>query len=311
MLILDGKTDLNQISLTGVRAIMMIGLLVLAPHSLEEIRAKFLEYKIMDKSHSDDILRIDLNTIKSMGCEISRSSQKTGFKYVLSKHPFALSITDNDIEILRKSFDKIKSSCEISLLIEYDMLLKKISEYICDNDTKEAFLGTSPLLGYNTKLISDLAVDCEYNNTIELMYKKAGLKKPSKKKIIAHKLFLRSNKLYFHGYDLTKNAEIMLNLRNIMEIVSRKLTTEKKEGNDFKVRFYLKDHETYILDNEECISGESDDMMLIEGSYLNDFIAFQRVMSLGSKCIVQEPLEFRNFVISKLKEMRRLYEEKK
>ena len=61
MLVLDGKTDLNQISLTGVRALALIGLLIIAPRSLEEIRKSFINMHIMDNNHSDDILRIDLN----------------------------------------------------------------------------------------------------------------------------------------------------------------------------------------------------------------------------------------------------------
>ena len=48
---------------------------------------------IIDEKTSNDILRIDLNTIKTMGCDISRSSPKTDHKYVLSKHPFEFKIT--------------------------------------------------------------------------------------------------------------------------------------------------------------------------------------------------------------------------
>ena len=47
VLILDGKTDLNQISLTGIRAITLMGLLMVAPRSMKEIREAFLEYKII------------------------------------------------------------------------------------------------------------------------------------------------------------------------------------------------------------------------------------------------------------------------
>ena len=36
------KTELNQISLTGMRAIVLIGLLIEAPRTLEEIREKFI-----------------------------------------------------------------------------------------------------------------------------------------------------------------------------------------------------------------------------------------------------------------------------
>ena len=81
----EEKTDLNQISLTGLRALVFISLLVSKPCSMDEIKQNLINLKIMDENQKDDILRIDLNTIKSMGCEILRCSQKTGYKYVLQK----------------------------------------------------------------------------------------------------------------------------------------------------------------------------------------------------------------------------------
>ena len=68
MLKLQEDVELRQISLTGTRALMLVGLLMKAPRSLEEIREAFIERKIMEPEHSDDILRIDLNTLRTMGC---------------------------------------------------------------------------------------------------------------------------------------------------------------------------------------------------------------------------------------------------
>ena len=84
------KTELNQISLTGLRALVLIGLLIAKPRSFNEIRRAFIDLKIIDEKTSNDILRIDLNTIKLMGCDISRSSAKTDFRYILTKHPFSI-----------------------------------------------------------------------------------------------------------------------------------------------------------------------------------------------------------------------------
>ena len=56
----------------------------------------------MEDCSSSDILRIDLNTLKTMGCEISRSVRKTGYKYILTKHPFELRIEDFELNLLKK-----------------------------------------------------------------------------------------------------------------------------------------------------------------------------------------------------------------
>mgnify|MGYP007069938683 CR=1 FL=1 len=55
------KEDLCQISMTGMRALILYGLLMESPHSLKEIRNRFIEYNLIEPKHSDDILRIDLN----------------------------------------------------------------------------------------------------------------------------------------------------------------------------------------------------------------------------------------------------------
>ena len=96
------KTDLNQISLTGTRAIVLLGLLIMKPRSMEEIRQAFISLKIMEKSHTCDIIRIDLNTLKHIGCKISRADSKTDKKYILIDHPFALKITEDEIKLLKK-----------------------------------------------------------------------------------------------------------------------------------------------------------------------------------------------------------------
>ena len=47
---------------------------------------------------------------------------------------------------------------------------------------------------------------------------------------------------------------------------------------------------------------------IVEGFYHNDFLAMQRVLSFGAKCTVLAPDEFKNKVVNKIKEMRKLYE---
>ena len=46
------KSDLNQISLTGIRAIVLLGLLIIKPRTLEEIRRAFINFNIMRHTFS-------------------------------------------------------------------------------------------------------------------------------------------------------------------------------------------------------------------------------------------------------------------
>lgn len=306
----DKNIDLNQISLTGVRAIVLIGLLSIKPRSLKEIRHKYIEYGIMDKSQSDDMIRIDLSTIKSFGCKISRSSAKTNFQYVLSKHPFKVNINEHDVKTIKHLFDKIKNKISIQKLLDYDALSDKISKCISDEKVKEAFLGISPLKYYDTDFLKELYAACVNNYTVELMYKKAYSANAEEKSIVAQKLVFQNGKLYLYGYDLGKKDSVTLLFNRIKSIKSKKLTDKDYTQKPVFIRFILKNFNYEMLTQEEKIVKKETNTCTVEGSYFNEFLAIQRILSFGAHCTVVEPVEFRNKIISKLKEMRKIYEKK-
>lgn len=308
MLKTDEINDLNQISLTGVRAIALIGLLIMAPRSIEEIKKAFVDMNIMDKTQSNDILRIDLNTVKAMGCEISRSSKSTQYKYVLKKHPFSLPVTLDDYKILKRVYDKIKYNADIHTLIKYDNLFKKIAAFIFDNELKEAFLGISVLKQFKIDFLEELISDCSSEKTLELMYKKLASEQASRKEIIAQKIVFNNDKIYLYGYDINKKDSIVLNIKNIVSVLSKKLTDNNIKSKQLKIKFFMKDFGTDSPTDEENIIEIKDNGYLVEGHYFNDFLATQRILSFGTNCTVIEPLDFKNNIISKLKEMRKVYE---
>lgn len=306
------KTELCQVSLTGMRALALIGLLIVKPRSLEEIREEFIKLQIMEDSHSDDILRIDLNTIKIMGCEISRSCKKTDFKYILTKHPFSLKITDEEIEVLKKVYNFVKQKADLRLMLEYDELFKKIAFHICDETSKEALLGVSALKYYDTEMIKDLLVDCKHKTTLDLLYKKPTNTEDTKKLVVAQELVFKNDKVYLYGFDIDKQDSVVLNLRRLTEIRARKLEKQNIELKQTKIRFIIKNQKPEeleeILDFNETIVDNTVDGCIVEGSYHNEFLATQRILSLGTNCIVLEPIDFKNNIIEKIKEMRKTYE---
>lgn len=301
------KTELNQISLTGVRGIVLAGLLIMQPRSLEEIRKAFIELNIMENENSDDILRIDLNTLKIMGCEISRASAKTGFKYVLGKHPFAFKIDDEEIGLLKKAYNQAKTHTDMLGILSYDDLFRKIASRVCEEDKKEALLGISILKRYDIEMLKDLLLDCSQGRTLNLVYKKPSSTSEESKEVVAQKLVFQNDKVYLYGFDLEKKDSVVLLVNRIKSILSRKLEKVELEQNATKIRFTMEASSFTELKDGEVILDSQDGTFVVEGNYHNDFLAMQRVLSLGSKCVVTEPAEFKNAIITKLKEMRDSY----
>ena len=202
------RSELCQISLTGMRAIVLVGLLIVAPRSLEEIRKAFLKFNLIEENTSDDILRIDLNTLKVMGCKISRASKKTDYKYVLEKHPFSLVFNEEELKILKRVYNQVKKISSIDVLVRYEELFVKLSKHIYDDDLKEMILGISVLRKYDIKKIKDLLDDCKENIVLQLKYKKPTDNKISVKEVVALKLILKNDKVYLYCYDLDRKENI-------------------------------------------------------------------------------------------------------
>lgn len=302
------ESVLNQISLTGARAIALLGLLIEKPRSIEEIRQAFLEYKLIDEKQSYDILRIDLNTLKYIGCKISRASQSNNYKYKLLKHPFLINLDKDDIKAIKKTYNAIKKDADIELLYEYHELFKKISKFILDEEIREAFLGISDLKYYDIEIVKELIHDCRHERKLELLYKKPSAKNAEKKQIYALKLVFKNDKLYLYGTDSSGEGRV-LNVKRILAILKRSFNKGNVEAKVFRVKFFLKDFCADILSDEEIILKAEDNGYLVEGNYYNEFMAIQRILFFGSKCTVISPENFKTTIISKLKEMKKVYGE--
>lgn len=302
------KEDLSQISLTGLRSLVMLGLLIQEPRSLEDIRNAFMEFNIMEGSNSDDILRIDLNTLKMMGCEISRADHRTNNKFVLLNHPFKIDITQEEFNVLKRAFNKIKENADISALIRYDSLFKKISEHLCDNDIKEQFFGLSVLKNYSLDIINELRFACKKKYEIKLIYREPIRKQEVEKEIIADKVALKNDKLYFYGVDKNTKQSIYLNIKRILKILSQKKNNDNITVEPVTIKFFVTEFGySGLEDCETILSGDIAEGFIVEGKYYNEFYAIQRILSFGSKCKVLEPTDFKNKVLEILKKMRDVY----
>ena len=305
---ITNREDLSQISLTGARSLVLLGLLMQEPRSLEDIRNKFLEFNLIEDSNSDDILRIDINTLRSMGCLISRADHRTNNKYVLLDHPFKIDINDEELSLLKRTFNKLKENTDISLLLSYDELFKKISEFVSDKDIKEKLYWITPLKNYSRDIVDKLNEACQKHKTVKILYKTPASPKETEIEIITDKVILQNNKLYLYGIDKNSKQAIYLNIRRILKFLSQSDSNDNVTVSPVTVKFLL--HELGIPgleESEKILSGDLDNGFIIEGKYHNEFFAIQRILSFGSKCIVLEPNDFKDKVIDTLKKMKEIY----
>lgn len=264
----------------------------------------------MDDSNSYDILRIDLNTLRSMGRDISRSCQRTNFKYVLLKHPFSLKINSEEFEVLKKAFKKIKNNTEIDVLVKYDELFNKIAQQVADEDLKEALIGLCSLKAHNIEQIKELNAYCKAHQTLTLIYKSPSASAEEEMVVAAEKLTYKNDKIYLYGFDVNKKQSVALLVKRILSILSNKDSDENSNTIPVSVKFILKEFTVAGLEDNEKIVEKNDEGYLIEASYHNEFIAVQRILSFGSSCVVISPDEFKSKIIETLKKLKEIYDEK-
>lgn len=301
------KDDLCQISLTGVRSLLLLGLLIQEPRSLDDIRKEFLKYNVIKNNNSNDILRIDINTLRDAGCEISRADHRTNNKFVLLDHPFKLKLTEDEVNVLKNAFNKIKQNADISLLMKYDKLFKKIAPHISDETLKDIVLNIVPIKKYSSEILKELTAAAKNKNTVTLIYKSPALSKESTIEMIVDRIVLQNDKLYAYGLDNGSRKPIYLNLRRVLKILSQK-KGENIEIKSVTVKFKLSEFGvTGLDDNEKIISGSIAEGYIIEGNYHNEFYAIQRILSFGSRCTVLEPSNVKDKIVDVLKRMKEIY----
>jgi len=302
------KEDLSQISLTGIRSLVLLGLLIKSPMSLEEIKKAYIKQNIMEDSNSSDIIRIDINTLRNAGCEISRADKRTDNKFVLLNHPFKMDITEEEAGVIKQAFNRIKEKSDISVLMIYDNLFKKIAPHISSQKVQEIILSISPLKKYSTEIVEQLKTACEKKNLVKLVYKAPTFKEASEKEVYADRIVLQNDKLYFYGVDKGSENPIYLNIKRILKLLSSSKTDDFRKAEPIVVRFFLKDFGiSGLQDNENIESGNMTDGFVVCGHYHNSFFAMQRILSFGSRCTVIEPDDFKDKVVEIIKRMRDVY----
>jgi len=307
MLRFDLQCDPKKISLTGVRAVVILALLEQKPRTFEEIKDFLVSSNLVDREYSIDTIRIDLNTLKYAGCSISRADKRTNNCYVLLSHPFDLTFSDEEVQTLKKVYDSIKKYASVSRLIEYDKLFEKLANSVKNEETKQKLLGISILKGLDKDFIEELLTDANKKSrmTIEYIVDKS---RKVKYDITVESLGIRSNKLYVYCFNHAFGKRSFLKFSSFSKILCRQLNDDETILEDFVIEFELKNYKKYTLEKDEKLIESKGNVAKIKGSYFNDFIAMQRMLYFANDCTILSPVDTKEKLVEKLEKMRSLYE---
>lgn len=304
--LINNTVNCNLMSLTGYRTLVILSLLMEAPRTIDEINNHFLNNQYIKDSFSNDTLRIYINSLRAIGCEIT-DANKGSKRYELISHPFDYDIPKSQLKAISRLYKSLYDKIEIRKVLEIENFITKLAEYTENINTKIFLEGISVLRNINVDILSDLLLHCKNKNQIVISYNSP---KPYVREIeiVCDKLSFKFGKLYLWGNNLTHKEYSFLPVNRITKILNIKMLKSKEDVKPIKVVYEFYNHPNYIPDSEETILEKDDKKMVIEINSKNKFSVMQKILYLADNCKIMKPASFKNELINKLKAMEQCYE---
>lgn len=298
----------KQLSITGARALFVLMALIDSPKTHQEIKEYLYGIFSPNQNYSSDKIRVDINTLKAIGCEIKKDSKALGNKYRLEKHPFMLNLSQEDVQLINKIYKENLVALSPQNIIIFHKFLLKLADMTCDENLKNEILGISILKGINKNLLDELVSGALENKRLKILYRTGSTNTLVEYDILIDKFVMRNKKLYIYCDNITLNTKSMLKISRIHSMAFKIKETPREIKEELFVLFKLKNYKNHYLSKNEKIVNKTDKIAIVEGCYFNEFIATQRIMSFASDCIVVEPENFKSNILNILKEMSNIYD---
>ena len=298
----------NLMSFTGFKSILIFKLLLDGPKSYEELKWFIENHEYLNETISKDTLRIYLNSLRKVGCNISKNNIDGVIKYSIDNHPLQISFSDKQIKSILKVFKAISKSIDVDDLISLQQFFNKISEHVSNEDLKIKLKNISPLNNINPELIKELMVYARQNAEITVSYASpnSGTKNIT---ILVDKLLINNGKLYVCGINSEHANYASFLVTRILSVVNVNINKKSLEIPEFVVGYeYTKEDNVNfeLLPNEKIIKVEGN-KYYIELTSKDKFGTIQRLMYHAGNCKVLYPESIKNEVISNFKKMKEGY----
>ena len=302
------KITYNLMSFSAFKGILIFTYLLDGPKSFKDLQNLLHEHKFVTESVSIDTIRIYINTLKKMGCDIQKETRHRVSYFYIASHPFELKIDDTQAKNIIKVFKAVSKSIDLEDFISLQGFFDKISKYISNQELREEIRNVSPVKLQNAELIKELMKHVKAKNEVTLEYDspRSGIKNID---ILADKLYISNGKLYLAGFNTEYENYGSLLVNKISKVISVNLGKPKLKIPVLTVKYrYLKnDSEVFEPIEEEKILSEDDNEIIVEITSKNKFSVTQRILSHTNKCVVISPDNFKDEIISYLKQMKEGY----
>lgn len=289
--------------------------------TFDEINKKFQDNTFVKKTISQDSLWIYLNTLRMLGCEVSRPSLKNNFRYRVTYHPFNHFITSQDTEFLKEILITLSEQLDYRTIFYLIRWIQKTFQNASNKNRKELeqkffnALRMSNLEKFENILLK-LEYYCQNRELLQISYQS---KLKGKRQIIflPQKIFHNQLTFYVLGNAADKDKASMLRLdkieslspckntellKDLLETQSRKKTYIIRMINCCRTRY-----EPLGEEEETLIDPFSEQHIIVKFKTANEFLLTQKLLETGCCFQVLHPKCFKDKIRKILLEMRFLY----
>ena len=254
-------------------------------------------------------MRVYINSLRRLGCEVKRVRGEDKIsRYVITKNPFELKLTPEQIQSVIKVYKSIVKTMDINEIVAMEHFFEKIGGYIKNDEFIAEMRKISMLKDINIKLLEDLIDCCDKKGQIIISYNSPNSGEKDIE-LTADKIEISNGKIYLYGTGLEYRQYGSFLVSRINKIKEIKLNKTIPDNlNNFKIVYELECEPDKIQLNEnEKIIEKQKNSMVIEMNTSNDFFARQRLLEYGPLCTILEPESFKNDFIKLLKDMKAGY----
>lgn len=299
------RQSTTNISLTAYRAIKILKLLLQKPCSHDDIVNYLQEDENTARYTSDDTVRITLNSLKAVGCDISRPTPSNNYKYILKSHPYVFNINKSQLKIISDIFKNLLKQGDWKLILDILEVLDKLSANFSDEfkNFKRPFAKVQPAV---LKIVKDTQI---LNKELIITYFSSSAKTKQVINIEVQNIFSENGKIYIYAWYPKRNKYAYFNLEKISEIHSIKPLSNTHNDYIYKVVYKIKNELTKDFDCafDEKILEKNNNEIIVEALVKSEFKIIQRLLSFGTYFEIIEPVFLKEIISRKITEIQEVY----
>lgn len=305
----DQKITYNLMSFTGYKALILFNLLTEGPKSYNEICDYFMNHPYLREKISIDTLRVYINSLKRVGCEVKRfRGEDKESRYVILSHPFELKITPEQMQSIIKIYKSLVKNIDIKELLSLENFFEKIYSYIKNDEFLSNIRKVSMLNGIDKELLTNLISCCDKKDQIIITYNSPNSGKKNIE-LIADKIEINNGKIYLYGIGFEYMQYGSFLVSRIKQINEIKVDKTIPAGiNELTVTYELEcNPDQFELSENEKLIKKEDNKVTVEITSSNEFLLRQKFLELGPAGKILAPENFKEDFITCLKDMKAGY----